>query len=141
MRTLFVVVLVLLGATIPSFASGGDQLLKICHAAVKSMDEDQALTTKDKLDWIASSIDGATCAAYLAGFWDGESATGTKGSNTLLFCPPPHTTNGQLARVVYKYLNEHPEKLSEDGAALVVKAFTLAFPCPENKKVEMKRAN
>jgi len=47
-----------------------------------------------------------------------------------LFClPGDGITNGQAARVVIKYLRDHPEKLHEIGSLLAIAAFVQAFPC------------
>jgi hypothetical protein len=44
-------------------------------------------------------------------------------------CSPPHTTTGQVADIVYKYLVDHPEKLHEHARDLVRNALSSAFPC------------
>ena len=46
-----------------------------------------------------------------------------------LFCIPVGATAGQLIAVVSKYVKEHPERWSENGARLVQVSFVLAFPC------------
>ncbi len=38
-------------------------------------------------------------------------------------------TAGQMEKIVKKWLNDHPEKLHLDAAALVIKAISEAFPC------------
>jgi len=48
----------------------------------------------------------------------------------LLFCiPESGIDNSQAARIVIKYLNEHPERLHEHTMRLVFTAFVEAFPC------------
>lgn len=44
-------------------------------------------------------------------------------------CFPHNSTPGQYARVVIKFLNEHPERLHERASFLVVDALIEAFPC------------
>jgi hypothetical protein len=47
-----------------------------------------------------------------------------------LFCTPEYgLKNGQAARVVVKYLEEHPEKLHLDDVLLTMLALREAFPC------------
>jgi len=41
---------------------------------------------------------------------------------------PDGSTKGQYIRVVTKYLNDHPEELSERDSVLVIKALKAAFP-------------
>jgi len=41
-------------------------------------------------------------------------------NDQLQLCTPVEVTGGQAALMVVKYLEEHPERLHEDGAALVV---------------------
>jgi hypothetical protein len=44
-------------------------------------------------------------------------------------CYPQQATSGQIARVIVKYLNDHPEKLHEDYRVLSVEALQKAWPC------------
>jgi hypothetical protein len=46
-------------------------------------------------------------------------------------CVPDEATAGQLAKVVVKFLNDHPERLHEDAFGLIHDAFKAAFPCPK----------
>jgi hypothetical protein len=43
--------------------------------------------------------------------------------------PPQGISEGQAARVVLKYLRDHPESLHEDEVVLTMLAFRAAFPC------------
>jgi hypothetical protein len=45
-------------------------------------------------------------------------------------CTPQKVTMDQMARVVVKYLQDHPERLHYMDASLVVNAISEAFPCP-----------
>lgn len=44
-------------------------------------------------------------------------------------CPPSSTSALQTARVVLKYLDEHPERMHEDFRQLAIEAFHRAWPC------------
>jgi Rap1a immunity proteins len=48
-----------------------------------------------------------------------------------LFCVPLNTTNGQVVRVVIKYIDEHPPENTEgsDFALLALLALQKAWPC------------
>jgi len=46
-----------------------------------------------------------------------------------LFCTPHKVSAMQTVRIVYKYLQEHPEKLHESKNWLVLYALEEAFPC------------
>ena len=45
------------------------------------------------------------------------------------FCLPNSYTGIQLAKVVVKYINEHPEQLNNPPEALVLEAEDFYFPC------------
>ena len=44
-------------------------------------------------------------------------------------CFPSNVTNGQLVRVVYKFLRDNPEILNQGSAYLILMAYADAFPC------------
>jgi hypothetical protein len=47
----------------------------------------------------------------------------------LVSCAPPDSRASQLARVVVKFLDEHPERMNEDFRLLAMEAFHRAWPC------------
>jgi len=50
---------------------------------------------------------------------------------SIRFCPPPRgVTLRQNAKIVVKYLNDHPEQTNDDFTLLVIRAFDQAWPCP-----------
>lgn len=52
--------------------------------------------------------------------------------NTVLqFCIPTNATRQQMALVVSKYLDEHPEVLNKSDYAIVINAFEEAWPCSQ----------
>ena len=51
-----------------------------------------------------------------------------------LFCQPDGTTTGQAARIVVKYLRDHPEELHKHDSVLAFTALKAAFPCANRKK-------
>lgn len=48
---------------------------------------------------------------------------------TLGTCIPNEVTNGQIRRVIVKFLKENPEMLHEHGTFLILLALQKAFPC------------
>ena len=46
------------------------------------------------------------------------------------FCAPPRAAVAQNARIVVKYLDDHPERMNDDFTLLVIRAFNRAWPCP-----------
>ena len=48
-------------------------------------------------------------------------------------CVPSGVNNGQVAEVVRKYLQDHPEKLHLVPSDLVINAIQTAWPCEEQK--------
>ena len=51
----------------------------------------------------------------------------------ILFCAPDGVISGQAARIVIKYLRDHPEELHQPDYALTIAALHAAFPCPNKK--------
>jgi hypothetical protein len=50
---------------------------------------------------------------------------------SIRFCPPPRgVTLRQNAKIVVKYLDDHPEQMNDDFTLLVVRAFNQLWPCP-----------
>jgi hypothetical protein len=69
------------------------------------------------------------CLSYLEGvkqlLYKQESITQERN----ICFPDTGISNGQAARIVVNYLNEHPEKLQEHKLNLVLESFSHAFPC------------
>jgi hypothetical protein len=77
----------------------------------------------------SSQIDDAEkCLFYVAGVVDGYSVA----SGTSRICLPKDgsVTYTQMALIVSKYLNDHPEILNNDPEYLILDALYKAFPCP-----------
>lgn len=106
----------------------GSDLLANCSAFVKVLNGDKS--SKESLE------KAGYCYGYLVGISDGLHlmmgvAMQTKSAkNPSLICTPPGTTVGQHARVLVKYLKDHPEHLHKNSGVLSYVAFTDAFPCP-----------
>ena len=51
-----------------------------------------------------------------------------------LFCHPDMVNNGQTARIVVKYLGDHPGELHKPDSALAFVALREPFPCRKTNK-------
>ncbi len=65
------------------------------------------------------------CLFYVSGVLDGFQI----GDSTTKICIPSEASLGELALVVSKYLNQHPERLHNPPQYLVIDALHAAFPC------------
>jgi len=104
----------------------GNELLKSCNALLNS---EQARRESD----IAALASGLPCLYYTVGFMHGYafgSRSAERGLN--LFCLPENSENitgEQLARIIVKWAQEHPEKLHEGSPMVMLAALNTAFPC------------
>ena len=104
----------------------GELLLKECQVVTMHTD----VTTKSALEF---GYEGH-CLGYLSGArdvfeeWD-ESNTRLHGNNPSPVCLPSNVTMHEIALVVVKYLNDHPNKLHNDISLLVMLALSDAYPC------------
>jgi hypothetical protein len=64
----------------------------------------------------------------MQGFSGGLHPAVNKG--TLQTCPPSGVEEGQLLRIVIKYLQDHAQRLHERHWFLIADALSQAFPCP-----------
>jgi hypothetical protein len=75
-----------------------------------------------------------SCFGYVKGWRDAMTAQYVvnkiqKRSNGDSVCIPDDSTNGELAKVLVKYLNEHPTQLHYEAGVVAYQAFRLAYPC------------
>ncbi|HXA86129.1 MAG TPA: Rap1a/Tai family immunity protein [Candidatus Dormibacteraeota bacterium] len=90
-----------------------------------------ALATKAEASKFTSSefMDASFCQGYVAGVLDQISgAEGTTVPDNEKFCLAKIPLS-QVIKVVYKYMNEHPEQLHFDGARLIRLSLGKALPC------------
>lgn len=102
-----------------AMAGDGNQLLRACKEAVRDSDGERD----------TSGVD----IGYCLGLVNGVMNTMVTMNEYLLpkekTCFPARLMNQQGARIVAKYLKEHPASLHRDGAFLVMAAFQNAYPC------------
>ena len=68
------------------------------------------------------------------GFYYGYVAGIFGAYNTFFFCSPNNIELGQVVDIVFKYLQNHPEKRNLPANILVVKALKEVWPCKLLKK-------
>jgi len=117
MRKIFrpLLLVAFLGASWGAWAVGtGNELISRCGASVAYMDGRRDVDVYDM----------AYCQGMVSGVGDLLSAVGWA-------CAPGGVNLGQVTRVVYKYLQEHPTELQERDTVLVSRALERAWPCPK----------
>jgi len=99
--------------------------------------EAMAANGNDLLKWCqdVDSDNTATKSSFGSGYCMGTMSTVYTLVNyinsglSVEMCPPPEVTNEQMARIVVKYLQQSPEVLHLDAAALTFSALRTAYPC------------
>lgn len=95
-------------------------------------------------DHIVALIDGQTvqeskssgiffCLGLIQGMLDMNDLYEYKLKDVALLCRPQGATTGQAARIVVKYLRDHPEELHKKDSVLTFVALRAAFPCTKKK--------
>jgi Rap1a immunity proteins len=108
-----------------SAAMDGNDMLTKCRTLWT--DGHQNVTTEEMLD-------GTFCAGYVSGVLDAramqfamDKADHVKGRNK--YCRPSEVTNGQVFRVLKKWLDDNPDKLHQRADTIIFVAMQEAFPC------------
>ena len=131
---------VALGQSLNQWKGDGNALLLRCSAAELGTDDSTKKLTN------AEAIDVASCIAYMQGIIEFDEASSAlviphvacskmkdeKGCTPYVrqtICIPEGVTVGRLARVVMKWLREHPEKLHYRASMVAYAAIYEAFPC------------
>jgi len=113
-------------------SASGNRYLEVCSSTEKPQ------TQLNEMDFLNLGL----CHGFMLGFNDGvgtaisilqlndSSLSYLKNSmEDIKICYPEGVENGQLIRLVLKYIRDHPEQAHEPAAVLVVKAELNAFPC------------
>jgi hypothetical protein len=93
-------------------------------------------TGNDLTDYCATSDRGVgnfkdgMCMGYILGAKDALDATFVVNQMSPAYCLDENVTNGQIVKVVVKYMNGHPETLHYGAQTLILLALDGAFPCP-----------
>ena len=101
----------------------GNELVEHCNSAIKLYEGENSAST-------TTEIGAGLCLGVLDGFRSLNTFyEAVLEKDQLFFCIPTGVTNGQLAKVVVKYLNDNPSELHEPATALIWTALFEAFPC------------
>lgn len=84
-----------------------------------------ALVAKDSLT-STEEVHESMCLFYISGVADGYNIGSIKDYKV---CLPKGVTLGEMALVVNKYFNEHPDYLHNPPEYLIIQALYDAFPC------------
>lgn len=99
---------------------GAESLVHECKG-VENVDLDKmAVPAKD-------AMGVGLCLGYIAGISDVDRVDAVAKQNRM--CVPDNASGAQLAKVIVKYGDDHPEELNEPGAIFVTLAMKKAFPC------------
>jgi len=109
----------------------GNKLLEQCKGVIRTIDTNDYANADQFGSGICFGYVNGSRGAYgisvgalkYAGAYDNEV------TKFLFPCIPGEVQVIQLARILVKYLESHPEELHEDDSYLVHKAFLKAFPC------------
>lgn len=126
----YLIVLALFLSAGKAFATDGNLLLSVCASADKTEWTEVELQNLNACNWYISGILDADDMWHALMKSDGNSA-----HNKSRICPATDDalSTNQLARVVLKYLKEHPAELHLPGSLLVHNALHSAFPCSGTK--------
>ena len=123
---LWVITLSVLGGVARAFpfeaADKGHELLTRCNTAV-DIAEGRITPTP------TNAQDVGYCFGMMQGLRNLNQEYETLLEGKALFCLPRGINNGQAARVVVKYLKDHPEELHQPAVVLAITAFKDAYPC------------
>jgi len=107
-------------ASSSAMALDGNELLSACQATIKFSEGDKKV----------SGVDVGQCVGIAEGVEGTVMVLNDSLPANLKTCyPETGTTNIQKARIVVKYLQEHPDQLHLPASALTLIAYKAAFPC------------
>ena len=106
---------------LPSLANAdGNELLAQCQNVERYLDSEE----------VENTFAIGLCLGLLQGVRNTMVILNTGLDQRLRTCwPKTGINNGQAARIVVRYLREHPEQLNKDEVLLSMLAFQAAYPC------------
>ena len=129
--TALVCVLAVLGAGVSGSAiaesnelpnqSDGNELLLRCNSAIRAVESGERPFMQATM--------GAWCLGFVQGFTQTNGMYRAGGRKVIVCLPKNGVTNVQGARIIVKYLTDHPEQLHELAITIAFVAFVEAFPC------------
>jgi len=112
-------------------ANDGNALLHRCSLVIRMSDGQNVSSSLDNLD-------AGVCMGLVRGIADTMTLWqsldhGPVDNGEIHGCLPDSIKTIQLARIVVKYLNDHPERLQNPDTRLVLMALADAFPCKQQQ--------
>lgn len=109
---------------LPSLANAdGNELLVQCQDVERLLDSNT----------LEKPFAVGVCLGLLRGVWSTMVILNTGLDQGFRTCQPKTgIKGGQAARIVVRYLREHPEQLHEDAVFLSILAFQAAYPCSKS---------
>lgn len=104
------------------FADDGNSLLRGCNDFID-------MATNNRLVNPSNEMAAGSCVGMMRGITTLNRVYQTMEGRDLFCLPLDGIEFGQAARVVIKYMEDHPEKLHQDEALIAIIAFKEAFPC------------
>ena len=99
----------------------GNELLGQCQHFIRLVDGGTARSDEH--------YDAGTCGGFVQGVNSSVFFYSEVLEKDDKFCVPDSVTNGQLVRIVVKYLKDNPKILNKDRTTLVWLALKDAYPC------------
>jgi hypothetical protein len=81
-----------------------------------------------------SGYEQGVCLGFVKGIEAGVSMAYDYENRTAPFCVPDEVTNGQMLRVLTKFITDHPEKAHYQTRVLELEALMKTFPCETKGK-------
>jgi hypothetical protein len=106
----------------------GSQLLDSCSEVVKTLDDSNHQIDHDKFYWCMGFIDGVHAFIEVQRTIASTSFEEYKTKAVFGILIPDGVTKGQMARVIVKWLQDHPQRLHEDRDMLALVSLREAFP-------------
>ncbi|CRM39151.1 hypothetical protein BK634_03320 [Pseudomonas chlororaphis] len=106
------------GLTSQARGDTGNEMAENCRAFLKEK------TPRERY------FNAGVCAGFVNGVTDTLVLARIASPETIAICIPREGfTMGQAARVLLKYLDDHPETLHENASMLALQAYRAAYPC------------
>jgi hypothetical protein len=100
-----------------------------CYAQVDGNKIREACQISVQDDPPIITLNDARKSGFCLGFVDAILGLGNDLAEPDRFCLPNGVTLERAIRVLVKYLDEHPERTSEDALTLSLRVFKAAWPC------------
>ena len=106
----------------------GEALQRECGEAINQADNGGAGSVGIREEMERGS-DMGQCLGLVTGVWHTHMMMVDDFGSREAFCANETISAGQMARIVDRYLNEHPAELQMWDTVLILRAFVNAFPC------------